>query len=229
MNFQINMSAGELFDLIYPTVVVISAVISTWVLTSARKRFPLYISLFLAAVTFFLPLIVVPLYLILLFFSYPKHTRPIRGRFIVPCIYLGVILTSFAVYRYLDEQSVDAHLSRASFAKLHSDPLTAIQEFREALKLEDNAHTHKLLAATLEECGYVTEAITEYRTAELGGERDDAINYHLAILLERINHKGESILEFKKFVESETCLQIDSRCESARQRIEDAELKTELR
>src|SRR6185369_17914982 len=146
------MSAGELFDLIYPTVVVISAVISTWVLTSARKRFPLYISLFLAAVTFFLPLIVVPLYLILLFFSYPKHSRPIRGRFIVPCIYLGIILTSFAVYRYLDEQSVDAHLSRASFAKLHSDPLTAIQEFREALKLEDNAHTHKLLAATLDEC-----------------------------------------------------------------------------
>ena len=219
------MSAGELFDLIYPTVVVISAVISTWVLTSARKRFRLYISFFLAAVTFFLPLIVVPLYLILLVFSYPKHTRPIRGRFIVPFIYLGIILTSFAVYRYLDERSVDAHLSRASYAKLHSDPLTAIQEFREALNLEDNAHTHKLLAATLDECGYVTEAITEYRTAELGGERDDTINYHLALLLERINHPGESILEFKEFLGSETCLQVDYRCEAARQRVEDYEVK----
>jgi len=217
------MSAGELFDLIHPAVVVVSAVISTWVLTSARKRFPLYISLLLAAGTFFLPLVVVPLYLIVLFFSYQKQTRPIRGRFVLPCVYLGIILTSFAVYRYLDERSVDAHLSRASYAKIHSDPLTAIQEFREALKQEDNAHTHKLLAATLDECGYVTEAITEYRTAELMGERDDTIHYHLAVLLERIDHKGESILEYKKLLASEMCLQVDNLCETARQKIEDAE------
>ena len=217
------MSAGELFDLIYPAVVVVSAIISTWVLASARKRFPLYLSLLLAAGTFFLPLVVIPLYLIVLFFSHQKHTRLIRGRFIVPCIYLGIILTSFAVYRYLDERSVDAHLSRASFAKLHNDPLTAIQEYREALKLEDNAHTHKLLATTLDECGYVTEAITEYRTAEQMVEQDDAIHYHLAVLLERIDHKGESILEFKEFLGSETCLQVDYRCEAARQRVEDAE------
>jgi hypothetical protein len=67
------------------------------------------------------------------------------------------------------------------------------------------------------------DAITEFRIAEQGGEQDDAIHFRLAVLLEKIDHKGESILEFKKFAMSETCLQIDNRCEAARQRIEESE------
>ena len=73
------------------------------------------------------------------------------------------------------------------------------------------------------------EAITEFRAAELGGDPDDAIHFRLGSLLERIDHKGQALLEFKQFVGSATCLQIDSRCEAARKRIEDAEKKPGLR
>jgi len=90
---------------------------------------------------------------------------------------------------------------------------------KEALKLEDNPHTHKLLALSLMEVGYTTEAITEFRTAELQGEEDDNIHYYLGVLLERINMKAQSIEELKTFAISETCLQIDNRCEDARQRV----------
>ena len=96
------------------------------------------------------------------------------------------------------------------------------------MKLEDSAHTHKLLAQTLENAGYLTEAITEFRTAELGGDPDDEIHFRLATLLEKIELKGQALLEFKEFAESDTCLQADDRCETARQKIADAERDPEL-
>ena len=42
------MSAGQLFDLIMPAALAASALISTWVLASARKRFRLHYALALA-------------------------------------------------------------------------------------------------------------------------------------------------------------------------------------
>jgi hypothetical protein len=140
-----------------------------------------------------------------------------------------IILGSVGGYTYLDGLTVDAHLARATKAKVRYEPLKAIAEYREALKLEDNAHTHKLLAETLDDSGFLMEAITEFRAAQMGGEPDDAIHFRLASLLERIDHKGEALLEYKEFVGSETCLQIDVRCEGARQRIKEAEAKTETR
>jgi tetratricopeptide (TPR) repeat protein len=216
------MSAGELFDFISPAVVVISAFLSTWLLVSARKRFPLYVALPLAIAAFFLPFVILPLYLATLLLWRKEKVTGIKWRLPLPLLFLTTILTVVGIYTYVDERSVDAHLSRASLAKVHSEPNKAIKEYREALRLEDNPHTRKLLAQTLDESGYFMEAITEFRRAERGGENDDAIHFRLALLLEKIDHQGEALMEFKEFVNSETCLQIDYRCEAARQRIEDA-------
>jgi hypothetical protein len=219
------MSAGELFDLIRSAVIVLSALLSTWILTSARRRFRLYQALLISVAAFFLPFVILPLYLAMLL-AWPRPKRAVtRWRFAVPLLFLTTILTIASVYTVIDERTVDAHLARASMARVHSDSTTAIKEYRAALKLEDDPHTHKLLAQTLDDTGFFMDAITEFRIAEQGGEPDDSIHFRLALLLEKIDHKGESILEFKKFVASETCLQIDYRCEAARQRIEDAESK----
>lgn len=218
------MSASELFDLIRPVVTVFSALVSAWVLASARNRFPFYQALLWAAPTFFFPLIVVPIYLVVLLVSQPPRSQlRIKGKFILPLFYLVTVLTVLVIYKYFDDQSIDAHLSRASLAKVSLDPLSAIREYHEALRIEDSPHTHKLLAETLDDAGFNTEAITEFRAAEQGGDPDDAIHFRLGVLLGRVDMEGQSILEFKKFALSETCLQIDSRCEDARHRIEMAE------
>ena len=107
-------------------------------------------------------------------------------------------------------------------AKVNDDYATAIKEYRQALKLEDDAHTHKLLGITLADAGYFSEAITELRSAELGGEKDDLIAYRLAELLNRTNKTAESIQECKRFLKTETCKQIDDRCESVRQILDKA-------
>jgi hypothetical protein len=217
------MSAGELFDLIRPAAVVLSALLSTWLLVSARKRFPLYQALLLSVASFFLPFVILPLYLALLVFWRRQKLSPVKWRITIPLLFLTTILTIAGLYTRSDERTVDAHLARASMAKVHSDPLGSIAEYRAALRVEDTPHTHKLLAQTLDDAGFFMEAITEFRTAEFGGDPDDTIHFRLAVLLEKIDHNGEALLEFKKFVESETCLQIDARCEVARQRIEDDE------
>ena len=74
---RINISAGELFELIRPAALILSALISTWVLASARRRFPFYVALLWAVATLlFLP-IVLPLYLIavLIWHRSEPHSR----------------------------------------------------------------------------------------------------------------------------------------------------------
>lgn len=218
------MSAGELFDLIRPAVVVLSALLSTWLFVSARRRFPLYQALLIAIGAFFLPFIILPLYVaVLLVWRPPTSVRTARCRVLLPFLFLTTILAIVGGYTYFDERTVDAHLSKAIKARVFYDPVKAIAEYREALKLEDSPHTHKLLAETLDDAGYITEAIIEYRAAELGGDPDDAIHYRLATLLEKIDLQGQALLEFKEFAESETCSQVDARCESARKRIDNAD------
>jgi len=124
------------------------------------------------------------------------------------------------VYQYRDRHSVDSHLARASFAKVSSDQVTAIQEYREALKVEDNAHTRKLLALSLMEAGDLNEAINEFRIAAAGGEPDDLIHLQLGYVLDKLNRKDEAMVEYKKFLMSKTCLEVDEKCDSARVRTE---------
>lgn len=166
------MSAGQLFDLIMPAAFAVSALISTWVLASARKRFRLHYALALAVGTLFLPFIVFPLYLVIMMWR-SKIGPPRRWRYSLPLLYAVLALSVIGAYFYFDSRSVDAHLARATRAKLVEDSTTAIREYREALKREDDPHTHKLLAIELANGGFISEAITEFRLAELGGESCD--------------------------------------------------------
>ena len=217
------MSAGELFDLIRPVVTIISAVVATWVLASARRRFPIYIALVVAVATFFFPLIVFPLYLAVLLLWRRSKSESVRWRFAIPLAFLAVTLGTIAIYKYIDDRRVDSYLSRATMARVANDPAGAVLEYRRALEIEESAHTRKLLANTLEDAGLFGEAIIEYRKAEQGGESDDTIPFHLALLLERRNQKSESLVEFKRFLGSKTCKELDYRCEAARQKVEDFE------
>lgn len=155
------MPAGELFDLIRPLVLLISALISTWILASARKRFPVYVAFAWAVGTLFLPLVVVPAYLsVILLRRRPVRAR--RWRVLLPLVYGVVVIAAIGVYFYVDRQSVDAHLARAAEAKLIDDHAAAIREYRRALEIEENPHTRKLLAMELELAGQMTEAKVEF-------------------------------------------------------------------
>lgn len=196
--------------------------VSTWVLASARKRFPLYFALAWAAGTLFFPLIVFPLYLIVMMVWRRRDLPPVKWRFVLPLLYAVIVLSSIGVWLYLDHRSIDAHLARATQAKLVEDKATAIREYQEALAFEDDPHTHKLLAIELAEAGDVSAAISEFRLAEQGGEPDDFIHFRLGLLLDRTDQKDQARLEFQKFLLSKTCQRVDSSCDAARQRIEDA-------
>ena len=152
-----------------PAAFAVSALISTWVLASARKRFRLHYALALAIGTLFLPLIVFPIYLVLMIWR-ERIGPPRRWRYSLPLLYLAIALSAILIYVYFDNRSVDAHLARAARAKLREDSTTAIREYREALAREDDPHTHKLLAIELANAGYISEAITEFRLAEERGE-----------------------------------------------------------
>jgi tetratricopeptide (TPR) repeat protein len=220
------MSAGEIFDLIRPTAIVLAALLSTLILASARRRFSLHYAFLWAGLAFFLPPVVIPIYLATLLIRRPPGIEHVKQRFVVPTAYLAVLLGIFAVYQYRDRRSVDSHLAEASFAKVSSDQPTAIRQYREALKIEDNAHTHKLLALSLMEAGDLNGAITEFRTALAEGEPDDAIHFYLGNALDKLSRKDEAVAEYQKFLNSKTCSEIDARCVSIRERLK---VRTETR
>ena len=168
------MSAGELFELVMPVAYAASALLSTWVLASARKRVNLYYALVLALATLLLPLVVFPLYLAAIIWRSPDKPPP-RWRYSLPLLYAVILLSAISLFVYLDSRTVDAHLARAARAKLVDDHHTAIREYRQALALEDNPHTHKLLAIELANAGYTSEAALEFRLAQEGGEPDTGI------------------------------------------------------
>jgi hypothetical protein len=99
-----------------------------------------------------------------------KIGPPAKWRYALPLLYALVSLSAIGIFFYLDSRSVDAHLARATQAKLVDDANTAIREYRKALTLEDDPHTHKLLAIELANAGQLEEANLEFRIAEQGGE-----------------------------------------------------------
>jgi tetratricopeptide (TPR) repeat protein len=139
----------------------------------------------------------------------------------VPLIYGVTVVSGVGIYNFWDKNTVDAHLARATQADLLSDRVKAVGEYKQALALEDNAHTHKLLALEFADQGMWTEAISELRLAEAGGESDDSIHYWLAQLMERINHRGEAQLEYEKFLSTEMCTRepVDARCNQSQERL----------
>ena len=166
------MSAGELFDLLVPAAYLASALLSTWVFASARKRVALPYAFTLALATLLLPVVVFPLYLAAIIWR-GGGSRPRRWRYSLPLLYGVVVLSAIGAWVYFDSRTVDAHLARAARAKLIYDHQTVIREYRQALALEDNPHTHKLLAIELAEAGYKDEANAEFRLAQADCQPDD--------------------------------------------------------
>jgi hypothetical protein len=165
------MPAGELFDLIRPVVLFVSALVSALVLASARKRFSLVVAFGWAFGTLLLPLVALPLYLaVILLWSRPARSH--RRHLLLSLAYGFIVTMGLALYFYRDNQSVDAHLARATQAKLVDDHVTAIREYRRALAIENDAHIHKLLAVELAQTGDLNGASVEYRLAQQGGEPD---------------------------------------------------------
>jgi hypothetical protein len=237
VTLKLDISAGEFFELIRPTVLVLSAVISVWVLASARRyRFPLYVAIAAALGTLFFPLITLPLFLIARFFHrrsgapyYDRETgetlvpsTPTRRRVTLPLIYAVIVLSMIGFYLYSDHQSVDGHLARAVQSKLLGKRGRAINEYRAALKLDDDPHTRKLLAIELADTGDRTGALFELRTAEQRGEADDLIAFHAANLLDSLNLPNQATLEYQRFLESRACTQPlpDERCAGATLRVQ---------
>ena len=231
------MSAGELFELIRPAVLVASALISTLVLANARRHFPLLFAMLWALATLFFPLITVPLYLVVLFVL-KRHERTEQGiskvasrralhvgeNWVIttPLAYLTLVLSMIGIYLYSDHQSIDARLARATQAKLKGDLARTIGEYRGALLQEDNAHTHKLLAIELADVGNWSEALLEFRLAEEGGEPDDSISFRIGSLLDILNLEGQAKLEYQRFLVTKACTDPvpDDRCVTARGKVE---------
>ena len=240
MSLRLNISSGEFFDLIRPAVLIFAALLSTWVLARARRRrIPIYISAAWALGTLFFPLIVFPLYLVAQIVAKRRAryladnpiehmtdltSSVVRWRTTVTIVYALAVLLLTGLYLYRDYRSLDAHLARAAQAKVSGERRRTINEYRAALEIEDNPHTHKLLAIELAEAGNWTEALAEFRLAERGGELDDLISFRIATLLDALNHGSEAVLEYQRFLNSDACTQQlpDYRCEGTRARVKSA-------
>ena len=239
MNFKFDISAGQLFELIRPAVLVLSALASIWVLASARRqRFLIYVAIGWALGTLFFPLIVLPLYLIARFIHQPSEqpnyaaearktfssSSTPRWRVTIPLAYATVVLSLIGSYLYWDHQSVDGHLTRAAHAKINGQRGGTIDEYRAALKLEDNPHTRKLLARELVDTGDWTGALLELRKAEQGGEPDDLIVFYIGSLLDLLNLPNQAKLEYQRFLQTRACTQPlpDERCGVASVRVQAA-------
>jgi len=120
-------------------------------------------------------------------------------------IYTFALLFAGAIYFYRDYHSFDAHLERAAGARLRSRRHDAIREYRAALRVNDDAHTHKLLGVQLAEDGQTEAALAELRAAERGGEPDPLLTFRLASALDALGRAVEAAGEYQKFVRSDSC------------------------
>ena len=239
LNWQI--SGGEFFELFRPAALIVSAIVSAWVLGSARRwRFRSYLTIAWVLGAFVLPLVVLPLFIIARgatkrrtqLSSATNEAAPheiingtaatTRFRYLFPLAYFWLLLALIGFYFYRDYNSVDAHLARAVQAKLKSQREKTIREYRAALALEDDAHTHKLLGIELIEGNQPQEALREFRLAESRGEPDESLPFRIGQALDATgNHIGATI-EFRRFLESQACsrVQPDDRCEPTRVRLQ---------
>ena len=247
MRLLSNLSAGELFEMLRPAAFFVAAIASTIVLAGARKRgFRMGWVLFWALGTLAALPVVIPVYLIYCLYFAKAHAsgssvsnkltassdldelvpnaqnrRTIGFRFLLPLTYLLVVCTAGAIFFYRSWNSVDSHLARANTARLMSKPEMTITEYRQALAIEDNPHTHNLLGIELAHLGRWQEALVEFQAAENGREPDPVLTYHLGASLEVSGQMAEADAVFYKFLESPFCaaLPIDSKCIDAKRRV----------
>jgi Flp pilus assembly protein TadD len=130
------------------------------------------------------------------------------------------MLSLGALYFYLDSRSVETHLMRANQARVQGQRERVIAEYRAALRLEDDAHTHNLLGRELAAALRFAEALAEFRTAERMGEVDEELPYNIAVSLDQLNQDAEARAEYERFLAGSLCREMphDVRCTSAGQR-----------
>ena len=240
-----QISAGEFFELLRPSALVIAAILSAWVLGSARRwRFRFYLVAAWALGTFVLPFVIFPLYLIARATRKQKiqsseattsesapheiidaTTAPLRFRFLLPLAYCCLLLSLVALYFYRDYRNVDSHLARAVQAKLRNQREKTIREYRAALALEDDPHTHKLLGIELAEGRQPQEALREFRLAASGNEPDESLPFRMGQALDALGNHIEATIEYRRFLESPACRRIlsDDYCAEARARMQGRE------
>ncbi|HEV2802908.1 MAG TPA: hypothetical protein VGW12_20755 [Pyrinomonadaceae bacterium] len=139
----------------------------------------------------------------------------------LPLAYACAMLSAGAVYFYRDYRSFDAHLARAANARLLNRRDAAIREYRAALRLTDDPHTHKLLAVQLAEAGQTEAALSEFRAAERGGEPDELLSFRIASALDTLGRNVEAEDEFRKFLQGSLCTRDPhaAHCEGAAARL----------
>ncbi|MCA1593216.1 MAG: hypothetical protein LC754_11315 [Acidobacteria bacterium] len=128
-----------------------------------------------------------------------------RRDFASSLLYAALLLSAGAFFFYRDYQTVDAHLARAERSKLHERGEQTIREYRAALKLEDDPHTHKLLGLEFARAGRAEESLAEFLAAKRGGEPDETLSYRIASELELLGHTSEAADAYQKFLQSRVC------------------------
>lgn len=224
--FRWNISAGQWFELMLPVWFAVTALLSAWVLASARRR-----GMSAAAVTLwtlgtlFFPLIILPLYLIARSYRLRREEEseppPLPLRKTLPLVYLSVMLGLGSLYFYMDRRSPDAYHMRANQARVREQREQVIAEYRAALKLEDDAHTHNLLGKELQAVGRYDEALSEFRTAERMGEADNLLPLNIAQSLDELKRFDEARPEYERFLNGPLCAEMphDRLCAHARMRV----------
>lgn len=222
------ISFGQLFAALLPVACALAIICSTWVLADARRRqLSRYAISAWTLGTLLLPLTVLPLYLLTRLWA--KHSAsdqvgPFWARAAPPLLYAFVLTFLAALYFVHDYCSLDAHLARASDARLHNQHARAASEYRAALKLTDDPHTHKLLGLELATLQQWPDALTELRAAERGGEPDAALPFHIAKALDALGRHDEALNEYQKFMAGELCARVapDARCARAQAQLAQA-------
>jgi tetratricopeptide (TPR) repeat protein len=225
-----DISAGEFFELIRPAMLFVAALFSSWVFFDARRRrFGNVVALAWSLGTLLLTPVVFPLYLCVLLFKRRRDYEAsekdrVRFQVTIPLLYLLSLLAFLCLYLLQDSNSPDAHLARATQAKLAGKRELVLAEYRKALALEDDPHTHKLLANELAEAGYWREALAEFRLAERGGEPDDLITLRIANLLDMMGLMNQATLEYERFLSSPLCQENpdEAKCLAVAKRVEAA-------
>jgi tetratricopeptide (TPR) repeat protein len=101
-----------------------------------------------------------------------RARRPRLKRWAVPLAYALALLAAGAFFYARDYRSFEARLARARSANLRGRHERAVEEYRAALRLREDAHTRKLLGLELLEAGRRDEALVELRAAARAGEPD---------------------------------------------------------
>jgi len=146
-----------------------------------------------------------------------KYALPLLYALALPLLYTLALLSAGAIYFYRDYHTFDAHLTRATKARLLGKRAVTIRAYRAALRLADDAHTRKLLAIQLAADGQTEAALAEFRAAERGGEPDELLPFRTAHALDTLGRPAEAHLEYQKFLQGNLCARSlpDMRCAEA--------------